>query len=72
METKTCSKCGETKALSEFYKRPRYRLGVYCHCKKCVYGKHRNWVQANREYLRQYQREYTATRRAAAREAVNQ
>ena len=71
METKTCSKCGETKALSEFYKAPKYRLGVQCHCKKCMDGDYRRWYQENRDYVRQYQREHQA-RRAAAREAVNQ
>jgi hypothetical protein len=37
--TKKCSECGETKPLTEFYKRksPKAKGGVYrAHCKKCA------------------------------------
>jgi hypothetical protein len=32
---KTCTKCGETKALTEFYKRKDRPSGVNSHCKVC-------------------------------------
>jgi 5-methylcytosine-specific restriction endonuclease McrA len=32
---KTCTKCGETKPLSEFSLGARYADGHYCQCKKC-------------------------------------
>jgi len=32
---KTCSKCGETKALTEFRATPKYSQGVYCWCRAC-------------------------------------
>lgn len=32
---KICSKCGLNKDLSEFYKAPRYAMGVEGHCKAC-------------------------------------
>ena len=34
-ETKTCSKCGETKPLNQFHYSPRYALGVTRQCKAC-------------------------------------
>jgi len=33
--SKTCSKCGVTKPLTEFYKNAKYSLGVIGHCKSC-------------------------------------
>jgi NAD-dependent SIR2 family protein deacetylase len=35
METKTCTKCGETKPLDEFHKNPKTRDGRQPHCKSC-------------------------------------
>jgi hypothetical protein len=37
MESKQCSKCKETKALSEFNTRPDRRCGYRSECKKCQY-----------------------------------
>lgn len=34
-DTKSCSKCGETKSLSQFQKDPRYCFGVSGWCKTC-------------------------------------
>jgi hypothetical protein len=36
MDTKKCSKCGEEKSLSEFYKKKRGKLGVAGSCKSCM------------------------------------
>ena len=35
METKMCSKCGEVKALSEYYRRKSAPDGLECICKLC-------------------------------------
>ena len=35
--TKTCSRCGKTKPLEEFYKQATGRHGVCSHCKTCNY-----------------------------------
>src|SRR3990167_2956478 len=35
METKRCSRCGNTKPLSEFGKRPERKSGYLSHCKEC-------------------------------------
>ena len=49
---KTCSKCGNTKALSEFYKRKRTRDGHEHHCKECIRVQNQAYYAANRERLR--------------------
>jgi hypothetical protein len=35
MQTKTCTKCGEEKSLSDFYPHKRGKYGRYAHCKQC-------------------------------------
>lgn len=35
MQTKKCSKCGEVKPISEFYKGKKYKDGIRGTCKKC-------------------------------------
>ena len=45
MQTKTCTKCGEEKALTEFYKYKRGKYGVTSRCKVCIYA-----------YLQEYER----------------
>lgn len=40
METKKCSRCGEIKPLSEFYKNKRHKDGLHSNCKKC----HTSWT----------------------------
>lgn len=77
-QTKTCSKCGETKELEFFYKKRRGKFGVQAVCKACDaaaakehYAANRErraarqkaWHAANRERVVVYQREYTRTRR---------
>ena len=42
---KTCSKCGETKALEGFYVRPRCRDGYSNQCRKCEIQQNRTWRQ---------------------------
>lgn len=48
--TKQCTKCGETKPLSEFYKRKASKDGLASRCKECVakYGK--AWYKNNKEH----------------------
>lgn len=54
-DSKTCVKCGETKPLCDFRKRPRNRLGVSTACLHCV-----------RALDRAYQaKSYAATKRVA-------
>ena len=46
---KRCSKCGETKPVSEFNKNARLKSGLYSWCKTCARANSRHWYHANRE-----------------------
>jgi hypothetical protein len=46
---KTCTKCGETKPTTEFYKRSDARDGLQAHCKSCKKARSKAWYEANRE-----------------------
>lgn len=39
---KRCNKCGEYKRLSEFYKNPLKKQGVFDYCKKCAIAMGKN------------------------------
>ena len=47
--TKTCSKCGETKPLTEFHKQTGSKDGHRGHCKECQQAAYRTWYEANKE-----------------------
>ena len=47
--TKTCTKCGETKPLEQFHKRPRNKLDREAHCKACHNELARQWRLRNPE-----------------------
>lgn len=49
MAVKQCTKCGETKPLSEFYKHPQCRFGVEPTCKLCRDAKNKAWFLKNKE-----------------------
>ena len=46
---KRCSKCGETRPVSEFNKNARLKSGLYSWCKTCARANSRHWYHANRE-----------------------
>ena len=46
---KTCSKCGESKPLTEYYARKDRPDGLQSHCKACRNEGHRAWRAANPE-----------------------
>ena len=48
MDTKTCNKCGETKAISEFYKHKDCKYGVRSKCKVCVKTESAEYYAENR------------------------
>ena len=71
METKTCSKCGETKTLDGFYKHSGCKYGVHPSCKACRSAYHaknaetenarsRAYKAANREAISTYNKAYQA------------
>jgi hypothetical protein len=53
---KTCSKCKETKPLSEFYKHKKRKDGLNCWCKGCVKLHQKEYHKS--EKYKEYQKEY--------------
>jgi hypothetical protein len=51
---KTCRRCGETKDLSEFYKRTKSKDGRYRTCKSCMKNKNSDYYQNHVEWYAQY------------------
>ena len=55
---KVCSKCGELKKLSEFYKESSRKDGKCIYCKQCKNESKQNWRIKNREKQNKYTRQY--------------
>lgn len=55
---KTCTKCGEAKPLTEFYKEARNRDGHGSRCKTCAREQGRRHREKNREKANEYARRY--------------
>lgn len=51
MKTKTCTKCKETKFVSEFYRDKQKKDGLTSHCKSCKYQICRRYQTANKEKI---------------------
>jgi hypothetical protein len=51
METKICSKCGEEKEISEFYKSKTSKSGYRGACISCTTEKHKEYYQNNKQYF---------------------
>lgn len=49
MQTKTCTKCGIEKPLSEFHKRPERKNGFRSDCKSCEYIRHEIYRKQHKE-----------------------
>lgn len=49
MTTKTCTKCKETKATTEFYKHKRMKDGLFASCKACHCAHCKTWADANKD-----------------------
>lgn len=58
MKTKRCTKCGEVKPLSEFWRNKRVKNGRTSRCKSCLYAYHRKWSKKNAEHVREYKRQW--------------
>jgi hypothetical protein len=69
---KTCSRCGETKPTSEFYRNRTYRDGLFSYCKACHSSASKAWAKANREADYAYRRQWVQTDRTANPEKYRQ
>lgn len=61
---KTCTKCGETKALDEFHRDKRASDGLKAHCKACGCAYARNWNAANKDRKAEARRAWYEANRA--------
>jgi len=53
MESKTCSKCGETKSICDFHAEKQNIDGLRSICKKCVKEYQREYISKNKESIRE-------------------
>lgn len=60
---KKCTKCGETKPLTEFSKHPECKDGVLSYCKKCDAKRRKEWGIRNKERIANNKRVYNLKRR---------
>ncbi len=51
METKKCSKCGQTKPVDDFYKKDSNSDGYHKKCKRCVCDDRKIYQQQNKEKI---------------------
>lgn len=55
---KTCTKCGQTKAITDFRKDKRLKSGYGSQCKLCKYEQTKHWVESNYERKLEINNEY--------------
>lgn len=60
---KSCTKCGETKPLTEYHKNPRSSHGYRTECKVCRSARGKAWREANREKISESDRANHAANR---------
>lgn len=49
MNAKVCTKCGETKPLTDYIVDPRYKQEVKSWCKECYRAYRKAWYAENRD-----------------------
>lgn len=55
---KRCTKCGEEKPKSEFWKRKKYKDGLAYHCKQCAKKENDEYRKKNKKKFLEYGRQY--------------
>jgi hypothetical protein len=55
---KVCSKCEETKSLTEFYKSKSGKNGLQAQCKECTKASSRRWLAANLDRKKETRKEW--------------
>lgn len=62
-QSKACTKCGQIKPFSEFYKSKRYKSGVQSACKRCSYEQVKASITKKPEHYHQKNREWQVKNR---------
>ena len=57
-DQKVCTKCHETKLVSEFDKRAEGRTGYHSHCKSCRRKISQSWKKTNKKNVKEYNENY--------------
>jgi hypothetical protein len=55
-KTKICPKCKKEKPISEFGKRYDKPVGITAECKKCLYKRHREYENRNKDKVRNWRK----------------
>jgi hypothetical protein len=63
MSEKTCTKCGQSKPLSEYYRDAKARDGHQFHCKQCDGASRRAYYQANKVKILEHNEKYAKENR---------
>jgi hypothetical protein len=67
-DEKQCTKCGETRSLTEFHRDKKGRNGLSARCKQCASANGKKWASENRQYLRDYRNKYRESHAEETRE----
>ena len=70
IKMKTCTKCKQTKQLTEFSKESNHRDGLKSRCKVCVNAANKKYRENNREKCRAKSRKYAQNNREKVRASV--
>jgi hypothetical protein len=65
---KRCTRCGETKPISDFYRNKSSKGGVSSECKQCTLERAKAYRATHSEEKREYQKAYRATHQERKRE----
>lgn len=71
MNTKYCKRCEETKSLDEFSKSKAYKDGKQTYCKACNKAQNDKYNADNREYFKEYTKQYMAENKDRYKELMN-
>ena len=55
---KQCSKCGEFLPLSDYYRQPRNKDGLWTYCRACANKQRKKYIQENKSIIYEKQRAY--------------
>lgn len=67
---KKCTKCGEWKPFSEFYKQKGGKYGLYSSCKECKKDTYKEYYNNNKERIQEKTKEYYSNNKERKQEYI--
>lgn len=58
METKRCTKCGETKTVEKWPRKKDHSTGLHPWCRQCIRAGWNRWADRDRQRIREQRRDY--------------